>query len=95
MEHPFRVIKRQFGYVKVRYREIKKKTLHLKTLFALSNLCMVRRQLLGGPGMSAHEIRQWDAKSAQTAAIEADEKHLPCSTLRFELFRTSLEAKRH
>lgn len=46
VEHPFRVIKRQFGYTKVRYRVLKKNTLQLKTLFVLSNLWMVRRQLL-------------------------------------------------
>ena len=46
VEHPFRVIKRQFGYTKVRYRGLKKNTLQLKTLFALSNLWMVRQQLL-------------------------------------------------
>ena len=39
-------IKRQFGYTKVRYRGLKKNTLQLKTLFALSNLWMVRQQLL-------------------------------------------------
>ena len=50
VEHPFRVIKRQFGYVKVRYRGIKKNTLQLKTLFALSNLWMVRHQLLAARG---------------------------------------------
>ena len=27
VEHPFRVIKRQFGFVKVRYRGLKKNTL--------------------------------------------------------------------
>ena len=47
VEHPFRVIKRQFGYTKVRYRGLKKNTLQLKTLFALSNLWMVRHQLRG------------------------------------------------
>ena len=47
MEHPFRVIKRQFGYTKVRYRRLKKNTLQPKTLFALSNLWMVRHQLRG------------------------------------------------
>ena len=46
VEHPFRVIKRQFGYTKVRYRGLKKNTLQLKTLFALSNLWMARHQLL-------------------------------------------------
>jgi IS5 family transposase len=47
VEHPFRVIKRQFGYVKVRYRGLKKNTAQLVTLFALSNLWMVRGKLLG------------------------------------------------
>ena len=46
VEHPFRVIKRQFGYTKVRYRGLMKNTLQLTTLFALSNLWMVRHQLL-------------------------------------------------
>ena len=46
VEHPFRVIKRQFGYVKVRYRGLKKNSQQLFTLFALSNLWMVRRALL-------------------------------------------------
>jgi IS5 family transposase len=45
VEHPFRVIKRQFGHVKVRYRGLAKNTAQLHTLFALSNLWMVRRQL--------------------------------------------------
>ena len=47
VEHPFRVIKRQFGYVKVRYRGLKKNTAQLITLFALSNLWMVRGKLIG------------------------------------------------
>ena len=47
VEHPFRVIKRQFGFTKVRYRGLKKNTLQLKTLFALSNLWMVRHKLMG------------------------------------------------
>ncbi|MBT9486999.1 MAG: IS5 family transposase [Rubrivivax sp.] len=46
VEHPFRVIKRQFGHVKVRYRGLKKNTAQLMTLFALSNLWMARRTLL-------------------------------------------------
>ncbi len=47
VEHPFRVIKRQFGFVKVRYRGLKKNTQQLFTLFALSNLWMVRGKLMG------------------------------------------------
>lgn len=46
VEHPFRVIKRQFGYVKVKYRGLAKNTSNLVTLFALSNLWMVRKRLL-------------------------------------------------
>jgi IS5 family transposase len=48
VEHPFRVIKRQFGHVKVRYRGLAKNTAQLHTLFALSNLWMMRRALLQG-----------------------------------------------
>ena len=47
VEHPFRVIKRQFGHVKVRYRGLTKNSAQLSTLFALSNLWMARRRLLG------------------------------------------------
>ena len=50
VEHPFRVIKRQFGHVKVRYRGLKKNTQQLMTLFALSNLWMVRSKLMGMQG---------------------------------------------
>ena len=46
VEHPFRVIKRQFGLMKVRFRGLQKNTAHLLTLFALSNLWMARRQLM-------------------------------------------------
>ncbi len=45
VEHPFRVIKRQFGFTKVRYRGLAKNTAQLTTLFALSNLWMVRHRL--------------------------------------------------
>jgi IS5 family transposase len=46
VEHPFRVIKRQFGLVKVRFRGLAKNTAHVVTLFALSNLWMARKQLM-------------------------------------------------
>ena len=49
VEHPFRVIKRQFGFIKVRYKGLKKNAAQLMTLFALSNLWMVRGQLMGTP----------------------------------------------
>jgi len=46
VEQPFRVIKRQFGHTKVRYRGLKKNTEQLVTLFALSNIWMARSKLL-------------------------------------------------
>lgn len=46
VEHPFRVIKRQFGLVKVRFKGLAKNTTHVITLFALSNLWMARHQLI-------------------------------------------------
>ena len=50
VEHPFRVIKRQFGFAKVRYRGLAKNTAQLVTLFALSNLWMARRKLMAAQG---------------------------------------------
>jgi IS5 family transposase len=46
VEHPFRVIKCQFGYRKTRYRGLVKNTAQLITLFALSNLWMVRKRII-------------------------------------------------
>ena len=46
VEHPFRVVKRQFGYIKVRYRGLAKNVAQMYTLFALSNLWMARKHLL-------------------------------------------------
>lgn len=53
VEHPFRVIKRQFGYTQVRFRGLAKNAAHMVTLFALSNLWMARRHLL----MTTGEVR--------------------------------------
>ena len=47
-EHPFRVVKRQFGYVKVRFRGLAKNTVPVTTLFTLSNLWMVRHTVRVG-----------------------------------------------
>ena len=46
VEHPFRVIKRQFGHVKTRYRGLTKNRAQLFTLLALGNLFLVRRKLM-------------------------------------------------
>lgn len=41
------MIKRQFGHVKTRYRGLAKNRAQLFTLFALGNLFLVRRRLMG------------------------------------------------
>jgi IS5 family transposase len=48
------VFKRQFGFVKTRFRGLAKNTAQLVTLFALSNLWMAHRHLLNSTG----EVRQ-------------------------------------
>lgn len=45
VEHPFRVLKRQFGYTKVRYRGLFKNEQHLFSQFALVNLYIARRMI--------------------------------------------------
>lgn len=49
-EHPFRVIKRQFGLAKGRLQGLAKNTAHVITLFALSNLRMTRKKLMAVMG---------------------------------------------
>ena len=46
VEHPLRVVKRQFGFVKVRYRGLEKNTGQIVRLFALTNLWLARKRLL-------------------------------------------------
>jgi transposase, IS5 family len=46
VEHPKRVLKRQFGHIKTRYKGLMKNTQQLHTLFALSNLWLVRGKLM-------------------------------------------------
>jgi IS5 family transposase len=46
VEHPFRVLKRQFGYTQVRYRGLAKNTSQIFGLFALVNLYLARRHLM-------------------------------------------------
>ncbi len=46
VEHPFRIVKRQFGHTKVRYRGLFKNGQQLYLLFALGNLYHVRGALM-------------------------------------------------
>lgn len=45
-EHVFLVVKRQWGFARVRYRGLAKNTARVYTAFALANLFLMRRQLL-------------------------------------------------
>ena len=59
VEHPFRVIKCQFGYRKTRYRGLVKNTVQICTLFALSNLWRARHWLLlASPTMQPMNARR-------------------------------------
>jgi IS5 family transposase len=58
-EHAFNVVKRLWGFTKVRYRGLAKNTVRLFTCFALANLYLLRRRLLP---------RGWSAYSSTTAA---------------------------
>jgi IS5 family transposase len=46
VEHLFRIIKRQFGYTRVRYRGLAKNTAQVMVLIGLANLYALRRRLV-------------------------------------------------
>lgn len=50
VEHPFRVIKRQFEFIKVRYRGLAKNTAQWKMLYTLANVWKVRHHLMATAG---------------------------------------------
>lgn len=49
-EHAFHVVKRLWGFAKVRYRGLAKNTARLFTAFALANLYLLRRRLITAQG---------------------------------------------
>jgi IS5 family transposase len=55
VEHPFHVVKNLFKYRKVRYRGLAKNTAQLHTLFALGNLVIAKRSLLGATLSITHK----------------------------------------
>ena len=70
VEHPFRVIKRQFGHVKTRYHWLAKNPTRLSTLFALGNLFMVRRRLMAKERVcpkSAKQPKDWPETTTSAA----------------------------
>jgi IS5 family transposase len=57
VEHPFHVLKRQFGYVKVLCKGLMKNTAQVLTLFALTTLYMARRMLLAIREQSVQQLQ--------------------------------------
>ena len=49
VEHPFRIIKCQFGFIKVRYKGLMKNDSQLAMLFTLANLFKVDQMLRRQP----------------------------------------------
>ena len=45
VEHPFHVVKRLWGFAKVRYRGLAKNTVRVYAAFALANLYLARKKL--------------------------------------------------
>ncbi|WP_404833727.1 transposase [Aeromonas salmonicida] len=52
VEHPFRLIKRQFGFVKARYKGLRKNDNQLAMLFTLANLFRVDQMIRHGVAAS-------------------------------------------
>ena len=76
--HPFRVIKRQFGNSKVCYRGLAKTSAQVLTLFALSNLWMVRRHLLLQTGSLRLEGGKLPLRHHLPWETHLDRKDFPC-----------------
>jgi hypothetical protein len=65
VEHPFRVIKRLFVYVKTRFRCLTKNTMPLLTLLALSILWMACRHLLTNAGEARLQFGKWALRTSR------------------------------
>ena len=77
-EHAFHVVKRLWGYAKVRYRGLAKNTARLFTAFALSNLYMLRRRLLTPQG-DVCLVSAKDAERTWNPASQALQSRVPGS----------------
>ena len=74
VEHVFGVVKNVSGYRKVRYKGLAKNTNGIHVLFALSNLYMVRRELLSLPaGCSVPGYRVKGPNKEAKGAIQPSE----------------------
>jgi len=72
-EHAFHVVKRLWGFTKVRYRGLAKNTARLFTAFALANLYLLRRRLLpeGDVSLVGAMRRQRQSDPVENRALPA------------------------
>ena len=70
-EHPFRVVKQLWGFAKVSYRGLAKNLARAQTMFALTNLYQLRRELLPIGTRSALLPASRQPKSSVAACIPA------------------------
>ena len=97
-EHSIGVVKRVFGFVKVRYRRIAKNANRLFVTCALANLFMARRHLFRAQGRSASCLGKTAQNKANRVRKTArfDENPQSCRSVRIrerqnrQLFRPSL-----
>ena len=71
VEHPFSVIKCQFGYRKARYRRLPKNTSQLLVIFSMPNLWMVRKRIL-----QRHECACSADQGSKTGPIGSKERQI-------------------
>jgi Transposase DDE domain len=71
VEHSIGVIKRVFGFTKLRYRGLKKNAHRLFTTCALANLSIVRDRLLRAQGRSSPKRSARPPHSSQVADINS------------------------
>jgi len=91
VEHPFRVIKQQFGFQKTRLRGLAKNRCKINVLAAMSNLFQARRHFLRqpdkGPGVSEHlDSASKPAQSGGTGDQKSPGNGLRCNSRPKALF---------
>jgi len=87
VEHPFRVIKRPFDCVKVRYRGPSKNTAKLITLFALSNIWTVLTH--SAPGWVRLQIERGLQKVGKLTGCALKEAQLALANQKLNIFNYS------
>ena len=75
MEHPFRVIKRQFGFARANYRGLAKIIASLVALFALSDLWTARKRLFKLAQIGVRPNAFLGPQMASESALKHGTKH--------------------